>query len=96
MLSESMQPGFYRGDILFLYQHSTPVRTGEIVVFNLPHKRRPDGQDLIPIVHRAIQIHQPSVDGEIKILTKGRNLERATGSRTSPNTSSIRVAVRLC
>lgn len=30
MLSGSMEPGFYRGDILFLYQPQRPVDTGDI------------------------------------------------------------------
>jgi len=49
VLSGSMEPGFHRGDILFLNMGLQPVRTGEIVVFNL------DGRD-IPIVHRVIKV----------------------------------------
>lgn len=49
MLSGSMEPGFYRGDILFLNMGNKPIRTGEIVVFNI------DGRD-IPIVHRVIKV----------------------------------------
>ncbi|KAF8062680.1 Sec11c [Scenedesmus sp. PABB004] len=48
VLSGSMEPGFQRGDILFLHMGAAPVRTGEIVVFNI------DGRD-IPIVHRVIK-----------------------------------------
>ncbi|KAK9835646.1 hypothetical protein WJX74_004942 [Apatococcus lobatus] len=66
VLSGSMEPGFYRGDILFLYMSSKPVRTGEIVVFNL------EGRD-IPIVHRAIKVHEQDDAGNINILTKGDN-----------------------
>uniref|UniRef100_A0A0D3BML5 signal peptidase I n=1 Tax=Brassica oleracea var. oleracea TaxID=109376 RepID=A0A0D3BML5_BRAOL len=47
VLSESMEPGFQRGDILFLHMSKDPIRAGEIVVFNI------DGRD-IPIVHRVI------------------------------------------
>ena len=64
VLSGSMEPGFYRGDILFLYMSRSPVRTGEIVVFNL------EGRD-IPIVHRAVKVHERVAAGEINILTKG-------------------------
>ncbi len=71
VLSESMEPGFSRGDILFLYQSSSPVRVGEIAVFSLPHKKQPDGQDVIPIVHRVTQVHERSIGGEINFLTKG-------------------------
>uniref|UniRef100_A0A0D9WP66 Signal peptidase complex catalytic subunit SEC11 n=1 Tax=Leersia perrieri TaxID=77586 RepID=A0A0D9WP66_9ORYZ len=48
VLSGSMEPGFKRGDILFLHMSKDPIRTGEIVVFNV------DGRE-IPIVHRVIK-----------------------------------------
>ncbi|KAM3261379.1 hypothetical protein ACQJBY_052188 [Aegilops geniculata] len=35
VLSGSMEPGFKRGDILFLRMSKEPIRTGEIVVFNV-------------------------------------------------------------
>lgn len=44
--SGSMEPGFWRGDILFLHLGSEPFRVGDIVVYKLP------GKD-IPIVHRT-------------------------------------------
>nr|KJB56590.1 hypothetical protein B456_009G130600 [Gossypium raimondii] len=49
VLSGSMEPGFKRGDILFLHMSKDPIRAGEIVVFNV------DGRE-IPIVHRVIKI----------------------------------------
>jgi signal peptidase I len=58
-----MEPGFYRGDILFLNMGTKPVRTGDIVVFNL------DGRD-IPIVHRVIRVHESVPGGDFDILTK--------------------------
>jgi signal peptidase len=48
VLSESMELGFERGDILFLQMSKHPIRTGDIVVFN-------DGRE-IPIVHRVIEV----------------------------------------
>ena len=33
VLSGSMEPAFYRGDILFLHMGFTPFRAGDIVVF---------------------------------------------------------------
>eukprot|EP00210_Caulerpa_lentillifera_P003418 g3261.t1 len=69
VLSGSMEPGFQRGDILFLHMGHAPIRTGEIVVFKI------DGRD-IPIVHRAIKIHEERSHDprpEIKLLTKGDN-----------------------
>ncbi len=69
VLSGSMEPGFHRGDILFLNLGKAPARTGEIVVFNL------DGRD-IPIVHRVIKVHERAGGEHLDILTKVR---RAAG-----------------
>ncbi|XP_020584768.1 signal peptidase complex catalytic subunit SEC11A-like isoform X1 [Phalaenopsis equestris] len=66
VLSGSMEPGFKRGDILFLYMRKDTIRTGDIVVFNV------DGRE-IPIVHRVIKIHQRQDTGEVDVLTKGDN-----------------------
>ncbi|EFN50822.1 hypothetical protein CHLNCDRAFT_28677 [Chlorella variabilis] len=67
VLSGSMEPGFYRGDILFLYQPKRPVQTGDIIVFNT------DGRE-IPIVHRIIKVHQRAHNSSsLDILTKGDN-----------------------
>ncbi|KAH7572367.1 hypothetical protein ACOSQ2_015740 [Xanthoceras sorbifolium] len=66
VLSESMEPGFQRGDILFLRMSKDPIRAGEIVVFNI------QGRD-IPIVHRVIEVHERQVTGEVDVLTKGDN-----------------------
>ncbi|XP_073106039.1 uncharacterized protein [Elaeis guineensis] len=66
VLSGSMEPGFQRGDILFLQMSKDPIRAGEIVVFHV------DGRD-IPIVHRVIKVHEQQDTGEVNILTKGDN-----------------------
>lgn len=66
VLSGSMEPAFYRGDILFLHMGKKPIRNGEIVVFNL------DGRE-IPIVHRVIKVHERRADKHVDILTKGDN-----------------------
>ncbi|MCO5607009.1 hypothetical protein L7F22_061200 [Adiantum nelumboides] len=66
VLSGSMEPGFQRGDILFLNMGNAPVRAGEIVVFNV------DGRK-IPIVHRVIKVHEDRKTGEVEVLTKGDN-----------------------
>lgn len=68
MLSGSMEPAYYRGDILFLHMGRRPVRVGEVVVFNI------EGRD-IPIVHRVVKVHErrPGArDDEVEILTKAR------------------------
>ncbi|XP_051147633.1 uncharacterized protein LOC127262842 [Andrographis paniculata] len=66
VLSGSMEPGFARGDILFLHMSKDPIRAGEIVVYNI------DGRQ-IPIVHRVIKLHERRNTGETEILTKGDN-----------------------
>jgi len=66
VLSGSMEPGFYRGDILFLNMGKRKVDNGEIVVFNI------DGRD-IPIVHRSLRVHTERSTGNQEILTKGDN-----------------------
>lgn len=66
VLSGSMEPAFYRGDLLFLTNdREDPIKIGEIVVFKI------EGRD-IPIVHRVLKLHRKS-DGATKILTKGDN-----------------------
>ncbi|XP_023536860.1 signal peptidase complex catalytic subunit SEC11C-like [Cucurbita pepo subsp. pepo] len=66
VLTGSMEPGFARGDILFLHMNKDPIRAGEIVVYNV------EGRD-IPIVHRVIKVHEARDTGEDYILTKGDN-----------------------
>lgn len=65
VLSGSMEPGMYRGDILFLTKPST-YNVGDIVVYKLPERD-------IPIVHRVISLHERLNDTETHMLTKGDN-----------------------
>lgn len=66
VLSGSMEPAFFRGDLLFLTNDNTkPIRAGEIVVFKI------EGRE-IPIVHRVIKVHEKE-SGYVKFLTKGDN-----------------------
>eukprot|EP00276_Gloeochaete_wittrockiana_P004865 CAMPEP_0184644604 /NCGR_PEP_ID=MMETSP0308-20130426/1304_1 /TAXON_ID=38269 /ORGANISM="Gloeochaete witrockiana, Strain SAG 46.84" /LENGTH=166 /DNA_ID=CAMNT_0027073235 /DNA_START=101 /DNA_END=601 /DNA_ORIENTATION=+ len=65
VLSASMEPGFSRGDLLFLYLDDRPLRTGDIVVYKIKGKE-------IPIVHRIIRAHEKA-DGRMDMLTKGDN-----------------------
>jgi hypothetical protein len=60
-----MSPAMVRGDILFLNLGTAPLRSGEIVVYNIA------GRD-IPIVHRAIKIHERTSGGHVDMLTKVR------------------------
>jgi len=68
VLSGSMEPAFFRGDLLFLTNfQEEPVRVGEIVVFKV------EGRD-IPIVHRVLKLHEKGDNnGTVKFLTKGDN-----------------------
>lgn len=66
VLSGSMEPGFQRGDILFLNMNEDdPVVPGDVVVFKI------EGRD-IPIVHRCMNVHERP-DGTYSMLTKGDN-----------------------
>ena len=69
VLSGSMEPGFYRGDILFLNRPEQAVEVGDIVVYNTGTK------DDIPIVHRITRVHKHDEDDieNVHILTKGDN-----------------------
>ena len=50
--SGSMEPAFYRGDLLFLTNNrDDPVQAGEILVFKVKDRD-------IPIVHRVIKVHE--------------------------------------
>jgi signal peptidase I len=40
VLSGSMEPGFYRGDILFLYMGRRPLQSGEVPRLPTPCERR--------------------------------------------------------
>ncbi|KAH0471255.1 MAG: uncharacterized protein KVP18_000708 [Porospora cf. gigantea A] len=64
VLSGSMEPAYYRGDVLALYRASSYV-PGDIVVYNLLDKG-------IPIIHRVISSHMAE-DGQQWYLTKGDN-----------------------
>lgn len=64
VLSGSMEPGFYRGDILLL-NNPQQLYVGDVVVFKLEDRT-------IPIVHRAIDLHITKEE-EIFLLTKGDN-----------------------
>lgn len=64
VLSGSMEPCYYRGDILFLELWEPPLRVGDVIVYKL-------GERDIPIVHRIISVHEESDD--IYLLTKGDN-----------------------
>ncbi|KAH7722321.1 microsomal signal peptidase subunit [Aphelenchoides avenae] len=66
VLSGSMEPAFFRGDLLVLTNRlDDPIRAGDITVFKI------DGRD-IPIVHRVIKVHEQSWE-DTKFLTKGDN-----------------------
>ena len=52
VFSGSMEPAFFRGDLLLLTNNrEEPIRVGDIVVF------RVEGKD-IPIVHRVLKVHE--------------------------------------
>ncbi|KAI9178766.1 Signal peptidase complex catalytic subunit [Blastocladiella emersonii ATCC 22665] len=66
VLTESMEPAFSRGDLLFLHKPDRPLNVGEIIVYKL------DGKE-IPIVHRITRTHYDADAKEQFVLTKGDN-----------------------
>ncbi|WVF69976.1 signal peptidase I [Kwoniella sp. CBS 6097] len=65
VLSGSMEPAFYRGDILFLTNPAeVPYEIGDITVYQIPGSK-------IPIVHRVIESHVTNTTQ--LLLTKGDN-----------------------
>mmetsp|Transcript_51573 Transcript_51573/g.78312 ORF Transcript_51573/g.78312 Transcript_51573/m.78312 type:complete len:179 (-) Transcript_51573:98-634(-) len=69
VLSGSMEPSFYKGDLLFLWWNKDrPTQTGDIVVYNI-RGRVPN----IPIVHRVLNTHIDAKTGDQVMLTKGDN-----------------------
>lgn len=50
VLSGSMEPGFHRGDLLFLSKTSRPIEVGDVTVYRARNTE-------IPIVHRVIETH---------------------------------------
>ena len=65
VLTGSMEPSFFRGDILFINWDYTNPTPGDIVVYKVPSQ-------VIPIVHRVIGI-QPLDNGDYIAITKGDN-----------------------
>lgn len=65
VLSGSMEPSMYRGDILLLHKRTT-IENGDIIVYNLPGEG-------IPIVHRIILKQKADGASTYKYLTKGDN-----------------------
>ncbi|KAG9056941.1 Signal peptidase complex catalytic subunit [Serendipita sp. 407] len=68
VLTGSMEPAFYRGDLLFLTNPvNEPYLVGDITVYKIP------GQE-VPIVHRVIESHfMADTPLNQEILTKGDN-----------------------
>ncbi|KAJ3155712.1 Signal peptidase complex catalytic subunit S11C [Geranomyces michiganensis] len=82
VLSESMEPAFARGDLLFLTLPKTPVAIGDICVFKIQDKP-------IPIVHRVLEIHAAQ-NGSQYMLTKGDNNQMDDRSLYNPGQMWIR------
>jgi len=63
--SESMEPTYYRGDIVIVRRGDPrEIKVGDVIVF-----REPNGNDLI--LHRVVYIEER--DGKLYFLTKGDN-----------------------
>ena len=69
VLTGSMEPAFFRGDLLLVTHWAEDMEAGDIIVYSLP------GQD-IPIVHRAVLVQEiddglPSDKIPVRLLDKG-------------------------
>ncbi|RXW19711.1 hypothetical protein EST38_g6153 [Candolleomyces aberdarensis] len=72
VLSGSMEPAFYRGDLLFLTNPSSEqYKTGDITVYKIP------GAD-IPIVHRVLETHDVPPRIDIRQYTKSTTRSKHT------------------
>lgn len=70
VLSGSMEPAFYRGDLLFLTNPASEhYRTGDITVYKIP------GAD-IPIVHRVLETHDVPSKAKPSGLEAGQPLNQ--------------------
>jgi signal peptidase I len=66
VLSGSMEPAFYRGDILFLFLGRYSASPAEIVVFAIEGRQ-------VPIVHRIVHKQGAVQESGKFLLTKGDN-----------------------
>eukprot|EP00917_Polyrhabdina_sp_WS-2016_P025374 GHVP01054704.1.p1 GENE.GHVP01054704.1~~GHVP01054704.1.p1 ORF type:complete len:185 (-),score=11.84 GHVP01054704.1:261-815(-) len=66
VLSGSMEPGFQRGDILFMSNVNENIECNDIVVFETKKNE-------IPIVHRVVNKHISNKTNKYYYLTKGDN-----------------------
>ena len=66
VLSDSMEPAFHRGDVVFLpIYKQEDIRVGETIVFKIEGTH-------IPIVHRVLNLHEKE-DGTVIFLTERDN-----------------------
>ena len=65
VVSGSMEPGYYRGDLVVLSTPNRKPTVGDIPVFTIADRG-------IPIVHRIHRVHE-HVNGSMFVLTKGDN-----------------------
>ena len=66
VLSDSMEPAFHRGDVVFLpIYKQEDIRVGETIVFKIEGTH-------IPIVHRVLNLHEKE-DGTVTFLTERDN-----------------------
>ncbi|KAF8964790.1 hypothetical protein BDZ97DRAFT_1904293 [Flammula alnicola] len=75
VLSGSMEPAFYRGDLLFLTNPANELyKTGDITVYKIP------GAD-IPIVHRVLETHDAPPKKLAKSSKTPSNIDVAANQR---------------
>ena len=89
--SESMEPVYQRGDVLFVSNRDASIELGEIVVCWLEGRR-------LPFVHRVIEKHVLSAGTKGNNRYGGRNIESSSfvcGLETSMLTKIVRTSKNL-
>lgn len=74
VLTGSMEPAFYRGDLLLVTHLPEDLRAGDIIVFKVPNQQ-------IPIVHRAL-VMQTKLTEEKTEYVPVRLIDKAAGYLT--------------
>jgi len=69
VVSGSMEPVMYRGDIVIVDQNPSSVQVGDIVVYHATWFNE-------PVIHRVKQIYK-TADGNTYLITKGDNNQAA-------------------
>jgi signal peptidase I len=83
VVSDTMAPTLYRGDIVIVTKNTTNIQVGDIIIYNATWF--PD-----PVIHRVISIKNDS-EGNILYELKGDNNPKTDPELVSPNQITYKV-----